>query len=58
MTVASYASVCASASVAPHHGSLRAPATNSAGILTTWTMKYSTASPRRPSAIMRSYCAT
>src|SRR5258705_13170345 len=58
MIVASYGRVCARASVAAHHGWLRAPATNSAGILTTFSMKYWAASPRRPSASIVLYCWT
>src|SRR6478736_8283629 len=58
MILASYARVGARASVFPHQGWLRAPATNSGGMPTTFDMKYSTASPRRSSATIVSYCST
>ncbi len=58
MILASYASVWASASWFGHHGSVRACAANSGGMPTTFVMKYSAASPRRPSATIVSYCST
>ena len=50
MISASYARVWARDSVHCHHGWLRAEATNSSGMPTTFAMKYSTASPRRSCA--------
>ena len=47
-TVPSYASVCASASMAGHMGMSRIGATNAGGRPTALVMKNSTAAPRRP----------